>query len=180
MNHRLFPVILISAVVSGCATMPMPQSAADYRQSFVQGGFGTKLESYEIKRSYSTVAKTLQKKSKECLDVTLIKTKCVNKNCKEYEAKYTPTVVSTSKKTELHVQWRRTPWDSTFLGSSGEPPANGVYITVLDAEPAGKGKTKITVYGPSLDNLRTVPDAAKRWAAGTNLGCPDLTQPYYY
>ena len=182
MIHQLSSIIVTCILISGCATVPMPQSAQEYRQGFAKGGFGAKLESYEVKRPYTSVAKNLKTKSKECLNVTLIKTKCTNRNlnCKEYEAKYTPTFVSTPRKSELHIQWRRTPWDSAFLGTSGQPPAKGIFITVVDAEPAGKNTTKITMYGPSLEHLRTVPDAIKRWADGSNLGCPDLTRPYYY
>ena len=176
----ILSLFTISLIMSGCATVPMPQTAAEYRQGFAQGGFGAKLESYTVNRPYSKVANTFKKNSKKCLNITVKKSKCLNNNCQDYLTKYTPTVLSNKKKIELHVQWERTPWDSTFLGTSGQPPAGGVYITVVDAVPAGKNKTKITVYGPSLDHLRTVPNAIKKWADGTNLGCPDLSQPYYY
>ena len=57
---------------------------------------------------------------------------------------------------------------------------DGIFIAAFDVEPAGKNKTKMTVYAPSQEELRTVPNAVEHWARGSNMGCPDLTKPYWY
>lgn len=176
-------VSLLGAVLSGCASGPMPQTGEEYRAGFAKGGFGAETTTYEVDRPYQKVADALVTKSKECLDVKLVKNKCVGQgvanSCKAYDVYYRPTVVKTASKTELHVQWRRDPWDSMFMGG-GQPPAEGIFIAAFDAEPAGPGKTKVTTYGPSIDHLKTVPNAVKHWIEGTNMGCPDLTKPHWY
>ncbi len=164
-------------IISGCSFAPTPQNAAEFRKVVADGTFGSSLETIEIKRPYYKVARTLKKKSKECLNIKLIKTKCVNRSCTDYHDTYTPTILSKKNKTEIHVQWERDPWNAI---GSGEPPAKGMYIGVFDVVPDGKNKTKLTVYGPSIEHLTTVHKAVKHWADGSNLGCPDLTQAYYY
>ena len=86
---------------------------------------------------------------------------------------YKPTLVNGRERTELHIQWRREPGDA--FSFSGKPPADGMYVVVADAMPAGKGKTTMTVYAPTMV-FTVIPKAIKHWANGTNLGCPDLTK----
>lgn len=183
MKRSAFQVFLLGALLSGCAGGPMPQTGEEYRAGIAKGGFGSEMKTYEVNRPYKKVADALVSKSKECLNVKLAKNKCIRQgvanSCKAYEVFYRPTVVKTASKTQLHVQWRRDPWDSMFLGG-GQPPADGLFIAAFDVEPAGPGKTKVTTYGPSIDHLKTVPNAVKHWVEGTNMGCPDLTKPYYY
>lgn len=175
MKHHLVTAVLVGTVVSGCAMGPMPQTGQEYR-----AGYGSGVETLDIDRTYQEVAKTLKAKSEQCLKVKLHKTKCRTQlSCPKYEVFYHPTFVSGKNKSELHVQWRRKPWDSTFLGG-GKPPEDGIFIAAFDVEPAGKNKTKMTVYAPSQEELRTVPNAVEHWARGSNMGCPDLTKPYWY
>lgn len=174
-------VIVAFALVltAGCASAPTPQNAAEYRDAMKQGGFGTKIETLKVERPYADVSATLAAKVDECLQVTMLKSTCYQKgNCAEREETYTPTVFKGADKTEIHVQWKRTPWDSIFLG--GPPPEDGTYIAVMDVMPSEGGVTNVTLYTASIEHLQTVPNALKSWAKGTNLGCPDLSRSYYY
>jgi len=171
-------MIIVLLGVVGCASAPTPQNAGEYRESIKSGGYGTEYESYEVSRPFSVVSKTLKEKSNECLNIAIQETHCIrNGNCSEHTSFYSPTVVSGENKTELHVQYRREPWDALFLG--GEPPADGMYIAVVDVQPAGNSKTKVDLYGLSVAAMRRVPEAIKHWVDGSNLGCPNLTKPYY-
>jgi len=89
-------------------------------------------------------------------------------------------MISGKNKSELHVQWRKDPENAVYLGMSGKPPADGMYIFVFDFEPKGKNSTKVSVFGTTMSEYQTVPNAIKHWTNGTNLGCPDLAKSYYY
>jgi len=174
MKYHLISSLLVGALLSGCATRPIPQTAAEYRN-------GIEAVVYKVDRPYSKVVDTLKTKSKECLDAKLAKRVCYNKvSCLDSEVTYTPTMIAGKNKSELHVQWRKEPENAVYLGMSGKPPANGMYVFVFDVEPDGKSKTKVSVFGTTNSEYQTVPNAVKHWAKGTNLGCPDLTKPYYY
>lgn len=174
MKHQLISTLLLSTLLNGCATVPIPQTATEYRQMIEP-------VVYEVDQPYSKVVATLKTKSKGCLDAKLIKTVCQNKlSCQEYEVTYTPTMVAGKSKSELHIQWRREPENSIYLGMSGKPPANGMYVFVFDIEPKGKSKTRVSTFGTTMSAYQTIPNAVKHWTNGTNLGCPDLTKSYYY
>ena len=180
MKYILFSVITISVLITGCASGPVPKNATEYRDAIKKGGFGTNFENYVVERSYSKVAETLKKNANACLNKKVEKTKCPpgTLTCEKHTAYYTPTIKSSKQKTELHVQWRRDHWGDKI--ALGETPPDGLYITVVDVMPAGKGKTEVNLYGPSLEHLQTVPKAIKHWVDGSNLGCPNLGKPYYY
>ena len=178
MKKRLLSLTLIIATITGCAMGPTPQNSNEFRQSVTKGSFGTKIDTFEVNRKYSSVAATLKQKSKECLNISLVKTQCVDRNCTDYNSFYLPTFKESDNKVDLVVQWRRDPWRSIFGG--GKPPKEGFYITAVDAVPVSKNKTKVTIYGPSKEALQSVPTAIKHWAIGDNTGCPDLAQTYWY
>lgn len=178
MNKLLFPLTLLCAAVAGCATGPTAQTGDEFRQSVQKGGFGTQLDTFEVNRKYTSVAKTLKEKSKECLNVHLVKRQCVNMSCTDFDNYYLPTFKQSKNKVDLVVQWRRDPWRSVFTG--GKPPKDGVFITAVDVVPVGSKKSKVTIYAPSNKVSRTVPNAIKHWAIGDNLGCPDLAQTHWF
>ena len=169
MKRLLFFILITSIFLTGCAFGPMPQNAKEYRDGMNKGGFGTSIESYVVNRSYSKVAKTLAAKTRECLHAEFTQTQCVNNSCTDYHITYKPTITKGKKHTELYVQWKRDPDNAWYV--SGDPPPGGVYIAVIDAVPAGKAKTKITVYAPSMV-YTTIPKAVKHWVNGTHSGCP--------
>lgn len=170
-------IVLVSGLASGCATAPMPQTAEEYRQIVAKDEiFGTLFETYEVNQPYSKVAATLKAKAKECLDLKLAFEQCIKRSCQDFDVFYTPTVLSQARKTELHVQWRRTPENAIY--TNGKPPAKGPYILVADAVPAGNGKTRMNIY--TTKHVYTLlPPAIKHWASGTNMGCPNLAQSMY-
>lgn len=168
-------VIGVTVLLAGCGvTGPIPQTAEEYRRVILADGYGTQFDTYVVDQPYSKVAATLKTKSKECLAVKMTSTRCMTggRNCKVLDNFFTPTIAGGANKTELHLQWRTEPDDSLYM-SGTKPPVTGAYIVVADAVPAGNGKTKLSVYA-TKHVFRSIPQAIKNWATGTNMGCPSM------
>ena len=172
MYAKIVLLAVAAAVISGCSSTPTPQNPDEYRAVISKGTFGTKVDTYTVKSPYSKVAKVLQDKTKECLPAKVAEKSCTAGVCKAFKSIYKPTLLKSSNKTELHVQYEREPDDGIYLG--GKPPADGMYVIVADAVPDGPKATKMTVYAPTMYFVH-MPAAVKHWVNGTNLGCPDFT-----
>ena len=156
-------------LLSGCVTHH-PQTAAEFRKA-VPGAFMAKVESFEVNRPFSVVAKTFQAKAPECLDVKVKTTSKTHMSYQVIVTNFKPTVVVTKEKVELHVQQHH---ESGVLNVSKEPKG-GYYLLVTDAYPLEKNKTQVDMYRPSI-GFDTLIKAIKGWATGENVGCPDLTK----
>jgi len=161
--------VLTSLVTSGCVSK-MPQSAEEFRQ-VLPGAFMGKLESYEVDRSAAEIGKTFQKYAPKCLDVTLETTSRTNTSYQYIVTRYTPTVIVTQQRSELHLQEKH----QQGVMAVYEEPEAGHYLMVVDATPLGPNKSKIDFYRPSM-GFDTLVTALRNWTKGENLGCPDLTK----
>lgn len=153
---------------TGCVSHP--KTAQEFRVA-IPDAFMAEVETIEVDRPFSEVAKTFKQKAPKCLDVRI---KTVSQSSTSYQvliAQYHPTVVIGSKKAEIHLQRH---YESGVM-NVGEEPENGYYLLVVDAIPISKSKTKVVFYRPSM-GFDTLITAIKGWASGNNLGCPDLTQ----
>ncbi len=155
-------------VLAGCG----PTNADEFRKAV--GGsssshIATTYETYEVPRPFKDVTATLRQKSEQCLDKTVhvICTNCIGKGEKGLQI-WKPTFVSTSQRTEVHLQLKR-----TDIKEIGTPP-NGIYEIVLDATPLDKNRTRIEIYR-LRPNKKFIHDAMKQWTLGNAVGCPDLT-----
>ena len=177
MYKQLVFILLVVSIVSACASRPVPQTANEYRMAVKEGPGGTKLDSYIVKRSYSRTVKLLKEKARQCLKKTVVVRTCGGYGgCNDVDYIYTPKVLTKPKSAELHVQWRMSPEYGANVG--GKPPADGMYVVVIDVEPAGKRKTRITAYYTTY-SFHVIPDAIKHWLKGTSKGCPDLSKSIY-
>lgn len=168
-NQVLLIVALFTMLLSGCA-ISHPQTAEEFRKA-VPGAFMGKVETFEVNRPLSEVAKTFQKKAPECLNVTIKTTSQTRMSYQVIITTYKPTVLVTEKKAELHVQFHH---EAGVLNVSKEPEG-GYYLIVADAIPLDKNTTRVDLYRPSMGYDALI-KAIKGWAAGENLGCPDLTK----
>lgn len=170
MRNRTTPLLaLLALLLAGCATQH-PQTAEEFRQA-VPGAFMAKTESFEVDRPFREVADTFKRKAPECLNVTVRTTSRTNMSYQVIVTEYTPTVVATEKRTELHVQMHH---KSGVLKVTKEP-AGGYYLLVADAYPLGAARTRVQWFGPSR-GFEPLIRAVKGWASGENLGCPDMTK----
>ena len=161
-------IVVLGLILSGCAGH-MPQTADEFRQE-VPGAFMGMVEKFEVDRPYTEVGKSFQKMAPQCLDVRIKMTSQTNMSYQVIVTKWNPTVKITDQKAELHIQQLH----EKGVLNVYEVPDNGYYMMVIDAIPAGKNSSQIVMYRSSVGNKALV-KAIKGWAAGKNVGCPDLT-----
>jgi predicted component of type VI protein secretion system len=168
-NTVFLTVALLTIFLSGCAGS-MPQTAAEFRKA-LPGSFMGKVETFEVNRPFKDVAKIFQTMAPKCLDVRLKTISDTYQSHQVIVAKYTPTVIVTKHKAELHVQERH---EAGVIAVYKEPE-KGHFLMVVDAIPLNKDRTQITMYRPSKGHDVMV-KAIKGWATGKNVGCPDFTK----
>lgn len=167
------PVHASSAVLAAvllAACVQMPQTAEEFRKA-VPGAMLTKTESYEVRRPMKDVAATFRRKAPECLKVSVRTISQTSGSYQNILTEYTPTVIVTDQRAELHVQQLH----KTGVLYPSKPPAGGIYLLVADAYPLPGNRARIQLYGPSK-GYDVLYRAIRGWATGDNLGCPDMTK----
>ncbi len=172
MRNILITLLMGSFIlVAGCA--PVPQNPGEFRLAVDKGAFMSNKDVSEVNRSYSRVSRSIKKMAPKCLNKRITTTsRTHNKyggSTRTIVTDYTAKVRKSKKKTELS-------WQQNIVSGSkmiGNIPEGGFYSLVADFEPAGRKKTKVTIYGNSMQ--KKIFNAIKSWAKGKTL-CPDLTQ----
>ena len=164
----LLSVIAAGILISGCAGH-MPQTADEFREG-LPGAFLGKVERFDVNRSYTEVGKSFQKMAPQCLDVRIKTTSQTNTSYQVIVTKWNPTVKITDQRAELHIQQLH----EQGVLNVYEVPEKGYYMMVVDAIPTGQNRSEVVMYRSSVGNKALI-KAIKGWAAGENIGCPDLT-----
>ena len=168
-RSAVISVALAFMLLSGCAAMTgHPQTAEEFRKA-VPGAFLAEVESFEVNRPFSEVARTFQKKAPECLNVTVKTVSRTNMSYQVIVTTYKPTVLVNGQKAELHVQFHH---DQGVMNVTKEPDG-GYYLLVADLFPMGNSRTRVDLYRPSM-GYDVLVKGVKGWAASPNSGCPDL------
>ena len=169
-RSSLFAIGVAGALLSGCAAMTgHPQTAEEFRKA-VPGAFMAEVETFEVDRPFSEVAKTFQEKAPECLNVTIRTVSRTNMSYQVIVTTYKPTVVVNGHSAELHVQFHH---DQGVLNVTEEPDG-GYYLLVADLFPMGGDRTRVDLYRPSM-GYDVLVKGVKGWAKSPNAGCPDMT-----
>jgi len=84
------------------------------------------------------------------------------------ELNYTPTVVETDNRVELHLQVRQT----VAIDLAPVSP-NGFFVFLAQATPIDARRSRLEIW--NMDWGKALPAAVKGWASGGFSGCPDLT-----
>lgn len=168
---RPHQAIAAALLLAGCTSLYPPKSADEFRRA-ASASLLPKTGSLEVARPLPQVSDDLRKKSAECLDVSVTAvTKTITdfqEIIRTYYVTYKPTVVAAPERTELHVQWH-TKGDIHL----SRAPEGGAYRLIVDAYPAGGGRTRLQWFSPtSATDFLT--EAVKGWATGENMACPDL------
>ena len=162
-------VLFIAALAgAGCATT-IPQNAEEFRQ-MAPGAFRVQVENFEVKRSVRQVGETWRRRAPECLNVTIRTTSSAPGSYQVIVTAYKPTVVAGAQRAELHLQMKHL----QGVVNVQKEPEGGRYMFVADADPAGRGATKVRIIGPK--GYEVVFRAIRAWADGSSQGCPDLTK----
>lgn len=141
-------------LLTGCTAPKTPEA---YREAIRSYPVGTTVETLNVDRSLSEVAKDFRERAPKCLNVDVTSTFWNGSMYQTDLAKYHATVVENPKKTELYVQDKQN------------------YIMVIDAAAVAKDKTEVTLYRSSF-GYDLIASAVRGWATGENLGCPAFTQ----
>lgn len=168
-NVFFLNVALFTIFLSGCVGS-MPQTAEEFRLA-LPGAFMGKVETFEVNRPFRKVARTFKKMAPKCLDVRIKTTSSTYQSYQVIVTKWNPTVLVTKNKAELHIQQVN---EKGVLNVYKEHE-KGHFVMVVDAIPLDKKRTKIVMYRPSMGQDALV-KAIKGWAAGKNVGCPDLSK----
>ena len=171
MVFRSTLALLLAAAVAGCGSMP--KSADDFRRMAPDSTF-VKVEQFEVDRPFHKVARTFQQRANTCLriQVTTRTAGGYRSHGTTFKQDYLPTVKVTDQRAELHVQQHI---EGTNLIKVHEEPPGGYYLLIADAFPAGRNKTRIEMYRPTIGH-DVLTKSIRGWATGENLGCPDLTK----
>ena len=167
MNARLGWAIG-AVLAAGCAGK-MPMTAQEFRQ-VAPGAFRVQVENFEVKRSVRQVGETWRRRAPECLNVTIRTTSSAPQSYQVIDTAYKATVIAGASKSELHLQQKHL----RGVVKVYEEPADGRYLFVADADPAGQGTTKVRIIGPK--GYEVVFRAIRAWADGSSTACPDLTK----
>ncbi len=162
---KQFLAITAFVGLTGCAQMPYPQNAAEYR-SQVSAPY---IEKLEVERPFSTVSDVLKRKSIECLNATVVRQWKENYVPRKIKVRYRSAMRQNATGTELQVQV-----DDGFRPVGQKVPPGGMYIVVADLHRVGTDRTRVEIYGGGDWYYKSVGEAIKKWAAGSSLACPNL------
>jgi hypothetical protein len=158
-----------AALLPGCGGMP--QTAEEFRKA-APGAMLAKTDTYEVDRSFRDVSATFERKAPECLNMAVRTVSQTSTSYQNILTEYKATVVPGGQRAEMHLQQLHKGGGVIY---PSKPPEGGAYIIVADAYPLPGNRTRMQLYGPSI-GYDVVYRAIRGWAAGDNLGCPDLTK----
>lgn len=168
MKSRLAGVVA-TALAAGCAGK-MPQTADEFRQ-MAPGAFMVQVQDFEVNRTVREIGETFRRRAPACLNMTIRTTSSAPGSYQVIETAYKATVVANAGKAELHLQQKHLKGVIAVY----EEPADGHYLFVVDAVPAGSRGAKVQIIGPSR-GYDVVVRAFKAWADGSSTACPDMTK----
>ncbi|MDX5374408.1 MAG: hypothetical protein LPK43_01275 [Gammaproteobacteria bacterium] len=171
-NKGFLTVITLSLItLSGCA-MNYPQTADEYRQAAPNGMLTEKVE-VDVKRPIDAIGRDFEKKSDECLNVTITSTHMTRGAGTYYEKQREKYLLSnvTVKKDAVEMIIREK------FGAGWAPvgmPEDGYFYFVVDATPVNSQSSHLVIYRPKI-MYKSLAQAIVDWANGKTQGCPDLT-----
>lgn len=164
---------LFAMLISGCGSLPM--TADEFRIAIPESRLGKK-ETFEVKRSVNAVARTFKKQAPKCLNKQVrVRTTTPGQYgpiVSTHTVIYKPTVVTSPKKAELHVQQKM---EAANMIRVYKEPEDGPYTLVADATRVKKNRTRIDIYRGAIGN-KVLLKAVRGWVTGKNIGCPDLAK----
>ena len=161
--------LLGTILLTGCA-IQHPQNAQEFRQALPGATFGKK-ETYIVERDFRIIGKTFEKMAPKCLHKRVTSTSSGYMHYQVITTDYNPTVLISKQRAELHLQQDHI----QGVMNVSKKPNGGYFMMVVDASPAGKNKSQIEIYAPSVGSDKII-QAVKGWTTGKTIGCPDLTQ----
>jgi hypothetical protein len=173
--RHLLCLLSLFALLTACAAYPL-KSHDDFRAALQQNPnmVGVRIEKFEVSRPMSQTAQFVSQKSNECLRHTIRITS------KTSSGGYGPVIQEGLIKYEPHADISPTKatvyTTETSMNLKGEPTRDPYYTFVADFTPTSRNKTKVELYYVWGEPRPLVVKAVKAWAAGTDVGCPNLSK----
>lgn len=170
--NKLFLLITVFAFTACTLGMKgMPMNADEAREMFPKSIMGEH-KTFEVSRSYSQVAQTIEQKAHECFDVSVEVTSYGYESAAHWTDYYKPTVIVGDNRTELHLQQHKKQGN---LIKPYEEPEGGYYMMVLDVDRISADQVQAHMYVPKIGYDHVV-SAIEGWVKGTSSLCPDMTK----
>lgn len=169
--YRTAALLGVAITLAGCMTPP--KTPAEFRAMAKDGGMFLSSDTYTVKRPYQQVVGAYKQRATTCLNQTIETTTRDKYGTHVSSFTWTAKVNASDKHMECTMQMRGN--NANQVEVYDPPNKYGHYQFLVDAYPADAGSTRIVV-SKTIAVPDTVVLAAKNWASGENMGCPDMTQ----
>ncbi len=168
--QRTVLMLFVSATLTACAIPTMPDNAQGMRQLWKEHAgdkWYPQLQT-EVPLSFDKAVQHVRSKAHECLNVTMnVSSKTDYGATAHWQNVFTPTMTITGKKAELFLV-------ETMPGNSGSQ--QHIPQLTADFSAASANSTRVVIYHLSFDPSARTANAVALWAAGKNVGCPDMNR----
>jgi hypothetical protein len=167
-----YPVTALAALLlTGCATLvEVPQTPNQFSAAVRKGASFSQHETLELNRDHARVLSDVRQKTDKCLSVKVTSTTVSGLNRSSGSSTFAPrTRMLGPGKAQFTLQVTYTPKP---VGST--MPGGGYYQLVVDIDKIAAGKTRLSLYGPSIGPGNRAYQAIKTWADGKDAPCPDM------
>lgn len=162
-------LIALALMLSGCVTAP--KNPAEFRAMGKEGKYFMSSETVTVKRPYAQVVQTYKQRAPACLNVVVESSFKQGYTRTTEKREWTARVRDGGKHMECTLQSKITGGNVKELVDY--PNKDGHYMFMVDAYPVDQNSTRIVITQvPTLAESLTL--AAKNWASGSNMGCPDF------
>jgi hypothetical protein len=152
----------MALLLGGCVNFTL--DAEEFRRQMT--GIGS-VERLDVNRPLRDVAATFRERAPACLSVTTTHYSGPGGRYTMTVMTYTPRVVVTDTRVELHLQAR-------FHGPTfHDQGANGAYMFLVHATPLDAQRTRLEIWRGAFGGDKLL-SAVQGWASGSFSGCPDL------
>jgi hypothetical protein len=157
------PITAIALLLSGCVGFTL--DADEFRRQMT--GIGS-VERFDVNRPLRDVAAAFRERAPACLNVTTTHYGGPAVRYTMTVMTYTPRMVVTDTRVELHLQAR-------FHGLTfHDQGANGAYVFLVHATLLNAQRTHLEIWRGGFGGDKLV-SAVQGWASGSFSGCPDLS-----
>lgn len=162
-------LVTLGLMLSGCMTPP--KNPAEFRAMGKEGKYFLSSETLTVKRPYAQVVQTYKQRAPACFNIVVETSTKQGYTRTTEKREWTSHVTATGKHMECTLQSKITGGNVKEL--IDYPNKDGHYMFMVDAYPVNQHSTRIVItQAPMLAESLT--QAAKNWAEGVNMGCPDF------
>jgi hypothetical protein len=163
-----FMLGLLLALVVPAAAIEVPQSRKEFVQAVSEGRGATKMETLTSENGIDHLYALLEKKSSACLDKVVRRSAYVGYH-EVSTSDYNPSLKRVGgSKAEFSLQVVHRP-----RGVGHTPPPGGLYIMAADLKAAGKNRTQVVLYEPTI-GFKNIAKTLRLWLEGEDADCPKL------